>query len=196
MPNVNAPFGFRPAKMVGGAPWNGATTSYRLNSGYGSNIFTGDVVKLLTTGYLAVAAATEQMRGVAMGFKWTGTDWIPRIMPYWPSGSVTQGAADVEVLVVDDPNVIFEAQFGGATTDFSVALLGAIFELGAGTGGNTATGQSRQILDITTLKTTAGQFRLLEAVARPDNDLRTGQSAYARVLVQPSLHDFRVNTGI
>jgi hypothetical protein len=195
MPNVNSPKGFKPAMMAGGAPWNGAMTRYRLNSGYGTSIFTGDVVKLLSTGYLAKAAATEQMRGVAMGFKWVGADGVPRIQPYWPASTVTLGATDVEVLVVDDPNVIFETQFGGATTDAAISQIGAIFELGDA-GGSTATGLSGEYADITTLKTTAGQFRLMDFVQRPDNDLRASNAAYARVLVAPALHDLRVNTGI
>lgn len=195
MPNTNKPFGFKPVGNLLGGAWNGGMRSYRLNSGYGSAIFTGDVVKLLTSGYLAKAAATEQMRGVAMGFKWVGADGIPAHSPYFPASTVTLGATDVEVLVVDDPNTVFEAQFGGATTDFGAAQIGAIFELGAGTG-SAATGISGDYLDITTLKTTAGQFRLLDAVRRPDNDLRSGNAAYARVLVTPALHDFRVTTGI
>lgn len=195
MPNVNAPTGFKPVGNLLGNAWNGGVRPYRLNSGYGTAMYAGDVVKLLTTGYLAKAAATEQMRGVVMGFKWTGADGIPVTTGYWPAGTVTLGATDVEALVVDDPNTVFEAQFGGATTDFGVAQIGAIFELGDA-GGSAARGISGEYLDVTTLKTTAGQFRLLDAVRRPDNDLRSGNAAYARVLVTPALHDFRVTTGI
>jgi hypothetical protein len=195
MPNVNAPKGFKPAKEIGGQPWNGGMASYRLNSGYGTSIFEGDVVKLLSTGYLAKAAATEQMRGIVKGFKWVGVGGVPQFSPYWPAGTVTLGGVDAEVLVIDDPNCIFEVQMGGAATDWTVAMNGAIFELGDA-GGSTANGLSGEYLDITTLKTTAGQFRLLDVVPRPDNDIRAGNAGYARVYVAPSLHDFRVNTGI
>lgn len=169
--------------------------SYALNSGYGTALYTGDVVKALSTGYLAKAAATEQMRGVAYGFKWIGADGVPKFQPYWPAGTVTLGASDAEVLVIDDPNVLFEAQMGGATTDWTIAMNGAIFELGDA-GGSAGTGLSGEYVDITTLKTTAGQWRLMGPIMRPDNDLRASNAAYARVLVAPDLHDFRVNTGI
>ena len=36
MANKDAPFGFRPAKMLGGAPFNGGQTSYGIESGYSS----------------------------------------------------------------------------------------------------------------------------------------------------------------
>ena len=37
MANKDAPFGFRPAKMLGGAPFTGGQTSYGIESGYSSN---------------------------------------------------------------------------------------------------------------------------------------------------------------
>ena len=57
MANKDAPFGFRPAKMLGGAPFNNGQTSYGIASGYNTNIFTGDAVELHTDGTVTVGAA-------------------------------------------------------------------------------------------------------------------------------------------
>ena len=42
MANKDAPFGFRPAKMLGGAPYKGGHPSYGIESRYNTKLFTGD----------------------------------------------------------------------------------------------------------------------------------------------------------
>ena len=44
MANKDAPFGFRPTKMLGGAPFNGSQTEYGIASTYDTNIYSGDAV--------------------------------------------------------------------------------------------------------------------------------------------------------
>ena len=46
-PTVSAPYGLVPVKMVSGTPYAGVTRQYTIASGYGTNIFTGDAVKLV-----------------------------------------------------------------------------------------------------------------------------------------------------
>ena len=52
MANKDAPFGFRPAKMLGGAPFNGGQTSYGIESGYSSKLISTESPSdgTLTTG--------------------------------------------------------------------------------------------------------------------------------------------------
>lgn len=196
MPNIDAPRGFQPVMSVGGsAAWNGATNAYRIASGYATNIFTNDPVILLTTGYINIAAAASQIRGVATGFYWVGANGIPNYSPYWPAGTVTQGAKDATVYVVDDPNTVFMAKFTGAATNPTVAAIGATFASTIGTG-IIASGLSTSGANITTLNTTAQPWRFVDFVQRPDNDVAAATSAYAMGLFMPALHDLRVNTGI
>lgn len=192
MPNENTPRGFKPMRMQGGAVWNGAQTPYRLASGYGTAIYAGDVVKLVTAGTIQKAAAGEQMRGVVLGFQWVGADGVPVYSQYWPASTATLGSNPATAFVVDDPNVLFEAVFTNSTSVPAVADIGAIFDL-FDAGGSAATGISGEGIDYTTLATTAKQWRFMDFVARPDNDVA---AAYSRGIFAPDLHDFRVNTGI
>ena len=47
-PTVSGPYGLVPVKMVSGTPYAGVTRLYSIASGYASNIFKGDAVKLVT----------------------------------------------------------------------------------------------------------------------------------------------------
>jgi hypothetical protein len=192
MPNENTPRGFKPVRMVTGAPFSGSMNPYKIANAYGTNIFAGDPVKLLTTGLIEKAAVTDQIRGVFMGVKWVGTDGVSRFSPYWPASTATLGSLGADAMIVDDPDVLFEAQFTNSASAASQAAVGANFD-GYDAGGSTATGISGMGVDFTTLATTAKPWRFIGFVERPDNDQA---SAYARGLFAPALHDFRVNTGI
>lgn len=192
MPNVNTPRGFKPTRMQSGAPWNGSLTSYRLANAYATAIYTGDVVKFVTSGVVQKASPGDQMRGVAMGFQWVGTDGVPRYSPYWPASTAVLGSGYANVLVVDDPNVVFEANFTNSASVPAIADMGANFDL-YDAGGSAASGLSGEGIDFTTLATTAKQFRFMDFVQRADNDTA---AAYSRGIFAPALHDFRVNTGI
>ena len=39
MANKDAAFGLRPVKMIGGAPWTGGQSRYRIAANYGTSIF-------------------------------------------------------------------------------------------------------------------------------------------------------------
>ena len=192
MANINAPRGFKLARTMGGNAFNDAFGIYRLNSGYATNIFVGDVVKLLTTGYLAKASAGDQMRGVVVAINWIQASGVPGTQRYWPASTTTLGSQDVEVIVADDPNMVFEAVFTNSTSVPATADIGATFNL-YDSGGNTSSGLSGEGVDYSTLNTTTQQWRFLDFVKRPDNDV---SSAYSRGFFMPASHDFRVTTGI
>lgn len=192
MPNIDAPRGFKPVRHLNGSPYNGATNAYKLASGYGTAIYSGDVVKLTTDGVLNKAGANEQIRGVAVGFKWVGADGSLNVKSYWPAGTVTLGAVPADVLVVDDPDILFEAQVTNGTAALTQAIIGATSH-NIDAGGNAATGISGMGLDYANFGTDGRQWRIVAFLERPDNDK---SAAYARVLATPLLHDFRVQTGI
>ena len=86
MANKDAPFGFRPAKMLGGAPFNNGQTSYGIASGYNTNIFTGDAVELHTDGTVTVGAAgATNLIGVFNGCFYTDSTGKPTYSKYWPA---------------------------------------------------------------------------------------------------------------
>ncbi len=46
-PTVSKPYGFKPINLIGGQPYAGSTRMFKIASGYASNIFYGDPVKIL-----------------------------------------------------------------------------------------------------------------------------------------------------
>jgi hypothetical protein len=51
MANKDAAFGLRPVRMMGGAPYSGGQSRYRIASGLSGKIFNGDLVKQVTGGW-------------------------------------------------------------------------------------------------------------------------------------------------
>lgn len=192
MPNENTPRGFKPVRMVTGAPFSGSQNPYRIANVYGTAIFQGDPVKLVTAGVIEKAAVADQIRGVFVGCQWVGADGVTRYSPYWPQGQATLGALGGTAFVVDDPDVLFEAVFTNSTSAPAQADIGATFD-GFDAGGSVATGLSGFGVNYASLATSAKPWRFIDFVQRPDNDIGF---AYVRGLFAPALHDFRVNTGI
>ena len=65
--------GLRPARMMGGAPYSGGQSRYRIASGYSGKIFQGDLVKQVTGGGVerAAASSTVPLVGVFNGCQYT-----------------------------------------------------------------------------------------------------------------------------
>ena len=49
-PTVDGPYGLLPVKLLSGSPYSGVTRQYRIASGFATDIFYGDAVKLVTGG--------------------------------------------------------------------------------------------------------------------------------------------------
>ena len=73
MANKDASFGLKPAKMMGGAPYSGGQSRYRIAANYGTSIFQGDLVKQVTGGGVerAAASSTVPVVGVFNGCMYT-----------------------------------------------------------------------------------------------------------------------------
>ena len=167
MANLDAPAGARPYRHLSGGVIR--ASEYKIASGTNSNIFTGDIVKLLGTGYIDVAAATDTpVLGVFAGVKYTASDGEVVYKKYFPTGTTTLGSADVTAYVYDDPNITFRIQSAGSA-DF--ADIGNLADHVAGTG-STTTGQSGHEISGTTGTGTA-TFRILRLIDDPDNSAGT-----------------------
>ena len=53
MANKDAAFGMKPIKMIGGAPYSGGQSRYRIAANYNTAIFQGDMVAQVTGGALS-----------------------------------------------------------------------------------------------------------------------------------------------
>lgn len=198
MANVNAPFGLRPVRYLNGAPWTAQVSQYFIPSTDANAYAIGDPVKTLTGAAdangvsavtLASAGSGNAIRGVivsAGGTVQAGPSLDPTnldstIIP----ASKTKG---YYVLVVDDPQVIFEVQefSGSGSTNFTAADIGKNTNLKSGTNNSY---QSGWVLDDTavTATTAAYQIRLLGLALRKDNAFGN----YAKFWVTINNHEFK-----
>lgn len=192
MANTNTPFGFKPSRYVDGRPFNGAVNTYPIAYNYNTAMYIGDPVKIVS-GKVNLAGVSDQIRGILIGVRWVASSGARVFGPYWAGTITTPGNQDAEAVVVDDPNVLFEASFTNSTSVPAQADAGQFFKHLAAAG-TAATGLSAIGIDYTTKTATAtsGVWRFVSFVPRVDNDTA---SAYSRGLFVPTLHDFRTTSG-
>lgn len=124
----NTPYGLEAKFFLGGSPSDIQYSTYRIASGYNSNIFTNDPVIRLADGTIGVydpTAPTTPLLGVFQGCQYTDTNGEFKFSKNWPAGILTQGGQDVEALIYDSPNIIYQAQISssGAATLAAPSLI-------------------------------------------------------------------------
>lgn len=176
MATTAAPYGLRPVKRADGMPYAGATSTYLIDpAGEATNLFYGQVVHIGTDGYLALSTATgadgttnafpvgttlRGSLGVFVGCEYVNAEGQVIHSQYYPSG--TTGV--VKCYVVDDPNVLFQAQLDGAAAQADLGQNTFFAAAQSTSTGSTRTGNSTSALDATTVATTAA-FRIVEFVS-------------------------------
>lgn len=194
-PTISGPYGLKPVKMLDNSPYNGATRLYRIASAYGTDIFCGDAVKLVTGGTVERDTADAAMTpiGVFMGCTYTdpSTSQIT-FKQYWPASTV---ASDAMAYVVDDPNVLFKVAVvssGTTIADLAITDIGANLQMVDNTG-STTTGNSKIAVDDTSATTATFPLRVVDVVT----ETKTSSTAFPEVLVKWNAgHMFNNTTGI
>lgn len=202
MANVASPYGLRPVKRADGMPYAGATSEYLIDpAGEATNIFYGQVVHIGADGYIALSTATGAdgttnafptgtnltgSIGVFVGCEYVNAQGQVIHSQYYPSG--TTGV--VKAYVVDDPNVLFQAQMDGAIDQSDIGANTFFAAVQSTSTGSTRTGVSSSALESTTVTTTAA-FRIVAAVSSLDDD-------YPDVLVKfnPGYHSLTNAVGL
>ncbi len=194
MANTSRINGFRPVRYLSGAAWNGKVSKYVTVTGDSTAIFVGDLVKLSTTGdsegfrTVVQAAAADPVIGVVVGVEPDFSNL--NAAPY------RVGSTRRVLMVVDDPNVLFEVQEDGDTDPLEMPDIGLNADVIVGSG-STTTGQSAMQLDSTTHATSAtAVLKLMEVVQRADNEFPSGGTAYTRWLVKINNHQLASGTGV
>ena len=192
MANQNAAFGLRPLGKLGSNVNSEGTTEYSIASGASGNIFSGDPVKMASTGTILVAAAGDQLLGVFRGCRFTNASGEVIYSPYWPNGTVS---SDAVAFVVDDPNALFEVE-SAATGSVVQTVVGNNADI-VYAAGSTSDGQSAVTISGTTAATTA-QLRIIGISNDPENNtLGTGsQSANVNMIVKINEHFYAQVTGV
>tara|TARA_R100001015_G_C4580164_1_gene136803 strand:+ start:72 stop:656 length:585 start_codon:yes stop_codon:yes gene_type:complete len=146
MANKDAAFGMRPVGRIGGTPYTGGQSRYRIANNYDTAIFQGDMVMQVTGGGIEVHAdgGTVPIVGVFNGCQYTDPTSGEQVYSnYYPASTA---AADIIAFIIDDPMVIFEIQ---AAIAFPVADLLGNFDIVYTSSGSTTTGISGAELQVT-----------------------------------------------
>jgi hypothetical protein len=184
-------------------PYAGATSQYLIDpAGEATNLFYGQVVIIGADGYIALATGTGSdlttnsisgttgvgAIGVFVGCEYVNSSGQLVQAQYYPSGTANGGA--IKAYVVDDPNVLFQAQLDGSGAQ-TVIGTNTFFAAAQSTStGSTSTGNSTSALDAT-VQTAAAAFRIVAHVS-PASD------AFPDVLVKfnPGAHQMTNNVGL
>lgn len=193
MSNLQAPFGFRATRRIGGAQPNYAMMPARLVAQAATFIAgQGDVMQSLATGYISICASTAtQAQGIFQTCEYydtVGQTW--RFTNYLPGNQATN--ADIKAFTISDVKQVFEVQSNGAAITTPQVQLNATF---AGNGvPNTYSGISTAALDPATVSTnSAFQFQIVGLGQGVGND---NTSSFNTVEVILNAADFNSRTGV
>jgi hypothetical protein len=160
MANANVAFGFKPVGKHGSSPATQGTSQYFIASD-ASAIFQGSPVKAeLTGGTIQIGSATgngDQLLGVFAGCEYVDASTGKlRFNNTWPGSGSANTDFDIKGFVYDDPSQRFIIAADGGNTSRATAKVD-IFktaDIASGTSGNTTTGISSAVLDISTAEDT------------------------------------------
>jgi len=180
-PTVSAPYGLVPVKLVSGSPYVGVTRQYKIASGYATDVFKGDLVKIDTDGTVVRETADAQVDtiGIFMGCSYTDPTFGKVFRQYYPANTV---ASDIQAYVVDATDVLFKvAVVSSGTTigDLAQADIGRNCALVDNTG-DTATGNSKVAVSDTSANTATLPVRIVELVEETEN----ASGGYTEALVK------------
>ena len=201
MATTATPYGLKAVNHLGGTPYAGATRLLPIASAYGTNIYNGSIVAIVAAGTIEIV--TDQgtngdpfpagVIGVFVGCTYTDPNLGTVVFRQnWPTGTV---AADALAYIVDDPDVIFQAQADGAVTQADLGQNTNFAAVQSTTTGDTTNGNSNSAIDATTATTNTFAFRIVDFVDSPTS---TVGDAFTDLLIKfnAGIHSYDNATGI
>lgn len=165
MANAIAPRGLRPVRHLNGSPWNGQTEMFLIDSGNGTAVFLGDIVKQGgSAGIAGQVVNGMDVEGVATAVLaaggTSGADILGVVVGFLPDPTdltKKHRAANTSrvALVCTDPSVVYEVQEDAVGSNFVAADVGLLVAFTT-TAGNATTGVSKMALDSSDLTATSG----------------------------------------
>jgi len=178
-PTVSAPYGLKPINLIGGQVFAGATRQIKIASGYATNIFYGDVVRISSDGVIVKETGTTTVDasgvvGVFLGCSYTNPSTKqPLQAQYWPASTV---ASDAVAYVADDPDQLFKvaAVSSGSTVAFyAQTVIGSNAPLVQNAGSTTTGDSTVALLGASTATTASLPLRIIAGV--PDTANASGE---------------------
>lgn len=195
-PTVSAPYGFEPINRVDGMPYAGAIRQIPITASYGTTIYNGDVVKLVTGGTVeksAIGANVEAQPtlGVFVGCQYVNSSSQLVQAQYYPTG-VTSAVA----FVVLDPQAAFKVAVttSGNTsvvTFVTRAVVGTNMSIATGSGTNATGNSGLSVISGSAANTAILPVRVIDVV--PETALNA--TNFAEVIVKFNQPQLEVTLG-
>ena len=123
-PTVSSPYGLVAVNEFGGLVYAGSTRMYPIATGYSTNLFNGQTVKLsngtiIADNYSAASSPTTPIAGtigVFVGCQYVNSMSQTIQSQYWPASTVSDNAI---AYIVDDPRTVFKAAVTGQGTSLA-----------------------------------------------------------------------------
>jgi hypothetical protein len=186
MAAVAAPYGLRPVNMQGSQYMTHGMRLMKINGGYNTSIFNGDIVKLVA-GFIEKESATTGVKpiGVFLGCEYEDTAMGLFHRNFWTANTTIKLNTSAWAYVVDDPDLLFEIQANGPVTQAQLGLNANLVQ----TAGSLVTGRSAVALATAGIAVT-GTFplRIVDFVRRPGSAVG---DAFTDVIVRLNTHAHR-----
>jgi hypothetical protein len=121
-----------------------------LTNSYGTSIFYGDVLKVVSTGTVEKDSGTTTMTPVGIFVGCSYTDPGSSQPTYAQMWTASTSATDIMAYVVDDPDIVFQAQGDATLAQTALGNNVAVVQ----TAGSTSIGTSKNAIDSSTIATT------------------------------------------
>ena len=201
MATTASPYGLKAVNHIGGTPYAGSTRLFPIASGYGTNIFNGSVVQIVAAGTIEIVTDLGNnadqfpagVIGVFVGCTYTDPNLGTVVFRNnYPTGTV---ADDIKAYVIDDPDVVFQAQADGAVTQADLGQNTNFAAVQSTTTGDTTNGNSNTAVSSTTATTATIAFRIVDFVDGPKS---TVGDAFTDCLIKfnAGIHSYNNSTGI
>ncbi len=195
-PTVSAPYGLEPINRVDGMPYAGAIRQIPITASYGTAIYNGDIVKLVTGGTVEKSAiganvTAQPTLGVFVGCQYVNSSSQTVQAQYYPTG-VTSAIA----YVVLDPQAAFKVAVttSGNTsvvTSVTRAVVGTNMEIATGAGSNITGNSGLSVVSGSAANTAILPVRVIDVV--PETAINA--TNFSEVIVKLNQPQFEVTTG-
>jgi hypothetical protein len=171
--------------------FSGKVRHYKIASGYGTAIFYGDFVKLVSSGTVEKDTGTTACTpvGVFVGVSYTDPNTNQKTFSqYFPASTA---ASDISAYVLDDPFVEMKMQSDASLAQTALGNNAAVVQ----TAGSTSIGRSKNAVDGSTIATTNTlPVKIIEFVDGPDSAV--GDSYTDVIVVFNAGHQLTNTTGV
>ena len=171
-PTVNKPYGLLPVNLIGGQVFAGSTRLMPIASGYGTDIFYGDVVKRASDGTIQkdTGTSTATPVGIFLGCTYTSQESKQKLyFQNYPAGTV---ATNIQAYIADDPDVLFKVatvSTGTTVAFYGPAIVGENAVLAQNAGSNNTGDSSVGIFGGNTATTASFPIRIVDFVPDTGN---------------------------